>query len=224
MPSSERRLFLIDSNKAEFESRTRARLSKVVSVGAFDKCLKLPSRLVWSHNSVDTVTCNSFHLALTFAAQDRFTVKSPNGIAFSEFKGYDAWQVIARSQTEDGVKAIVGNAAMIKAYNDGIPANGKAVPDGAAMAKIEWSKKSNAASPYAVAVPDRLKSLSFMVKDAKRFPDTDGWGYAQFAYDSAAGNFKPFGNGPAFAKTLCHQCHIRGAKASDFVFTSYAPR
>jgi hypothetical protein len=30
------------------------------------------------------------------AAQDRFTLQSPNGIAFAEFKGYEAWQMISR--------------------------------------------------------------------------------------------------------------------------------
>jgi len=39
-----------------------------------------------------------FVVSLTLAAQDRFTLKAPNGIVFSEFKGYEAWQVIAPSQ------------------------------------------------------------------------------------------------------------------------------
>ena len=63
-----------------------------------------------------------------------------------------------------------------------------------------------------------------MVKDSKRFPDTDGWGYAEFLYDAASDTFATPGNGPAFAKTTCHQCHTTGAKARDFVFTSYAKR
>jgi hypothetical protein len=182
--------------------------------------------------SIVIVSALTFVVSMTLVAQDRFTVKSPNGIAFSEFKGYDAWPVIAPSQTDAAlgcmegqcVKAILGNAAMIKAYADGIPANGKPVPDGAVIAKIEWSKSSNPASPYGVTVPGRLNDISFMVKDSKRFPDTDGWGYAQFRYTPASGTFKPYGNGHTFAKADCHQCHISGAKARDFVFTKYAPR
>ena len=67
-------------------------------------------------------------------SQDRFTLKAANGIAFSEFRGYDAWQLIATSQPDDAsgcgtskvgcMKAILGNPTMIKAYRDGIPANG----------------------------------------------------------------------------------------------------
>jgi len=182
--------------------------------------------------SIVIVAASILVVGITLAAQDRFTVKSPNGIAFSEFRGYDAWQVIAPSQTDAAlgcmtapcIKSINGNAAMIKAFKDGIPGNGKPFPDGAMMAKIEWAKTSNTASPYAVTVPGALNDISFMVKDSKRFPDTDGWGYAQFRYNTASGTFTPYGNGPAFSKADCHQCHIRGAKARDFVFTKYAQR
>ena len=100
-----------------------------------------------------------------------------------------------------------------------VPENGRPVPDGAMIAKLEWSKKSNDASPYAVTVPDTLKSASFMVKDAKRFKDSGGWGYAQFKYDSAAKTFASAGT-----DTGCgYACHTR-VKARDFVFTSYPRR
>jgi hypothetical protein len=165
------------------------------------------------------VAASTFIVSLTIAAQDRFSVTVPGGLAFSEFRGYDTWQTIAPSQTEDGVKAILGNSVMINAYKAGIPGNGRPVPDGAMMAKIEWTKKSNEASPYAVMVPDTLKSASFMVKDAKRFAETGGWGYAQFAYDSASATFTPVGKGSGCGYT----CHTR-VKARDFVFTNYPIR
>jgi hypothetical protein len=50
---------------------------------------------------------------VAFAAQDTFTLKSPNGIAFSEFRGYDTWQDVAVSQTENGIKAILGNPVIV---------------------------------------------------------------------------------------------------------------
>jgi hypothetical protein len=34
-------------------------------------------------------------LLSALAAQDRFTLKAPNGIAFSEFRGYETWQSVA---------------------------------------------------------------------------------------------------------------------------------
>ena len=176
-----------------------------------------------------------FVVGAVLVAQDRFTLKSPNGISFSEFRGYDAWQVIATSQPDDAggcgtsktgcMKAILGNPAMIKAYNDGFPANGKPVPDGAAIVKIEWLKARNTASPYGVTVPGAQTEVSFMVKDSKRFTDTNGWGYATLQHDASSDTYKPATNDPSVMRTLCHQCHTRGAtKARDFVYTSYAKR
>jgi hypothetical protein len=161
-------------------------------------------------------------VGMAVAAQDRFTLKAPNGVAFSEFRGYDTWQAVAPSETDGGVKVISGNPVLINAFKDGIPGNGKPVPDGAMFAKIEWSKKKNALSPYSVSVPDTLKSVAFMVKDSRRFGDTGGWGFAQFLYDAPSDSFTPFGNDSSFAKT-CFQCHTR-VKATDFVFTHYARR
>jgi hypothetical protein len=163
-------------------------------------------------------------VGLSLGAQpDRYTLKAPNGLAFAEFRGYDAWQTVAPSQTDDGIKSIVANTAMINAYKQGIPENGKPFPDGSIVAKIEWTKKKNAASPYNVLVPDVQKNVSFILKDSKRFPDTNGWGYAQFNYDSATDSFKPVGSGAGFGKTECHTCHIR-VRASDYIFTRYAKR
>jgi len=161
--------------------------------------------------------------ALTIAAQGTVGVKSPNGIALSEFKGYESWEVISPSLPKDGIKVIVGNPAMIAAYKDGVIAAGRSVPDGAVMAKIAWSTRDNPFLPGAALVPGVLKKVQFMVKDAARFTDTDGWGYADFSYDVAAGTFQGVGNGPSFAKTACHQCHTR-VKERDFVFTEFARR
>ncbi|MGH9730923.1 MAG: cytochrome P460 family protein [Candidatus Acidiferrales bacterium] len=157
------------------------------------------------------------------AQQDRYTVKALNGVAFSEFKGYQNWQDVAVSQTDTGIKAILGNRAMINAYKAGIPGNGKPFPDGAEIVKIEWNKTPNPVSPYSVNVPGTLKSVSFIEKDSKRFPDTSGWGYAQFLYDAPSKTFKPFGSDASFGKTVCYQCHTI-VKARDYIFTNYPPR
>lgn len=169
--------------------------------------------------SVIVAACTFMVPLAIAAAQDRLSVKVPNGLALSEFKGYDTWQTIAPSQTDEGLKAILGNSVMINAYKAGIPDKGGTVPDGAMIAKLEWSKKSDDASPYAVSVPDKLKTASFMIKDAKKFADSGGWGYAQFAYDSASDTFKPSGTGAGCG----YACHTR-VKARDFVFTHFARR
>lgn len=181
-----------------------------------------------------TVAASLFIISVVLAAQsgDRSTAKEVNGIAFSEFHGYDSWQLIATSQAgNDGcgtskvgcTKAILGNPVMIQAYHDGIPANGKPVPDGAKMAKVEWLKTTNDAAPYEVTVPGRQTEVGFMMKDAKRFPETNGWGYATFQPD-ASGGFKPAAGHQAGFDRTCHDCHTTGAKARDFVYTEFAKR
>jgi Cytochrome P460 len=132
-------------------------------------------------------------LGVTRAAQDRYTLKIPEGLAFSEFRGYDSWQDVAVSVTGTNVKAILANPTMIEAYKAGIPGNGQTFPEGSRIVKIEWLKKKNERSPYSVEIPDTLKSVSFIVKDSKRFPDTHGWAYAQFAYDPGDRYLQTFG-------------------------------
>jgi hypothetical protein len=153
------------------------------------------------------------------AAQDKYAVKVPNGLAFAEFRGYEDWQDVAVSQTEHGIKVIVANAVMIDAYKSGIPDNGQHFPDGVKIAKIEWTSKKNAESPYFVMVPDTLKSVSLILKDTKRFPDTNGWAYAQFHYDAASDTFSPNGSGA----TCGYECHSKVA-AKDYTFTAYPKR
>ena len=72
-------------------------------------------------------------------SQAKYSVRVPNGLAFSEFRGYESWQTISISHNEKLMAVILGNPAMIKAYQSGIPGNRKPFPDGAKMAKIHWT-------------------------------------------------------------------------------------
>jgi hypothetical protein len=160
------------------------------------------------------------------SAQDKYAVKVPGGLAFSEFRGYESWQVIALSANARVVAVTVGNPAMIAAYQAGFPANGKPVPDGAKMAKIHWLPKQNAFFKDAT-VPGALVNVDFMVKDNQRFADSGGWGYAVFDYDAANDSFAPgtsAGTPPQGNDAKCgFACHTK-AKGTDFVFTEYGKR
>jgi hypothetical protein len=159
---------------------------------------------------------------LALAAQDKYTVQVPGGLAFSEFRGYEDWRAVSVSQTEEKLKVILANPAMIDAYRAGVPGNGQPFPDGAKMAKIEWNPKANAESPFPVNVPDSLDGVGFMEKDSKRFPDTGGWGYAQFSYDPASDTFTPHEDYVGDAK-CGHACHTT-VTVKDYVFTAYQTR
>jgi hypothetical protein len=159
--------------------------------------------------------------SMAFAQQDRFTLQVPNGLAFSEIRGYETWQDVAVSQTEASLKAIVANDVMISAFREGVPGNGKPFPEGSKIVKIEWSQK-NPEFPYFVMVPDTLKTVAFIVKDSTRFPNTHGWAYAQFAYDAASDTFKPAPLSLSGAE-CGYACHTTVA-AKDYIFTAYPRR
>jgi hypothetical protein len=108
------------------------------------------------------------------SAQDKYTVKVPNGLAFSEFRGYEGWPVIAISQNGGLIAVILGNPTMINAYKGGVPGNGKPFPDGSRMAKIHWNPKKNETAPGQPTVPGTLHDVDFMVKDSKSSRTAEG--------------------------------------------------
>jgi hypothetical protein len=161
------------------------------------------------------------------SAHDKYSLKVPNGLAFSEFRGFESWQTISVSHNGDKLAAILGNPAMIEAYKTGIPGNGKPFPDGAKMAKIHWTLKKNEAFPGQPLQPDTLHDVDFMVKDGKRFADSGGWGYGEFEYDNVSDTYRlgtqsdepPQGN-DAKCGFACHTI----VKKQDYVFTAYGKR
>lgn len=166
----------------------------------------------------------------SITAQDtgeaKYSLKVPGGLAFSEFRGYEAWQTVSISVSEKLMAVILANPVMIEAYKSGIPGNGKPFPDGAKMAKIHWNPKKQANFPTAT-VPASLSDVDFIVKDSKRFADSAGWGWAVFKYDAASASFTPGtmadmppqGN-DAKCGLACHTI----VKTRDYVFTEYGKR
>ncbi len=160
------------------------------------------------------------------SGQDKYTLKVPNGLAFSEFKGYEDWQTVSISHNGNVMALILGNPVMINAYRAGAPGNGKAFPDGSKMVKVHWNLKKMETFP-AATVPDTQHDVDLMVKDSKRFQDSGGWGYGVFEYDAASATFRP-GNSsdkpPQVNDAKCgFACHTI-VKTRDYVFTDYAHR
>jgi hypothetical protein len=158
--------------------------------------------------------------------QAKYAVRVPNGLAFSEFRGYEGWQTVSISRNDKLMAVILANPVMINAYQSGIPANGKPFPDGSKMAKIHWNPKMNQAFP-GTTVPASLHDVDFMVKDSKRFADSGGWGWAVFNYDAASDKFMPgtlADDPPQGNDAKCGlACHTI-VKTRDYVFTEYGKR
>jgi hypothetical protein len=174
-----------------------------------------------------TVSLAVLATGAAISAQDKYTVKVPNGLAFSEFKGYEGWQTISISHNGQMLAVILGNPAMIDAFKGGIPGNGKPFPDGAKMAKIHWNAKKNETAPGQPLVAGTLHDVDFMAKDSKRFADGAGWGYGAFEYDAASDTFRPAtaaDQPPQGNDAKCGvACHTIATK-QDHVFTEYAKR
>jgi hypothetical protein len=153
-------------------------------------------------------------------SQEKYSLKSPGGIAFSDFRGYEDWAVVSSARTDEVLKVIVANPIMIKAYKDGFPANGKPFPDGSKIVKLQWKPKKSTEAPFVVDVPDIFKQVFVMEKDSKRFlKDDGGWGYAVFNYEAASDKFTADPS-PVNCGTTCHVA----VKAKDYIFHPYQKR
>jgi hypothetical protein len=151
---------------------------------------------------------------------DKYSLKSPSGVAFSDFKGYEDWAVISSARTDERLKVIVGNPTMIKAFKAGIPGKGQPFPDGSMVVKLQWTPKKSTEAPFVVDVPDVFKEAFVMEKDSKRFAKSGGWGYAVFNYDAPSDKFTPDAKSPSDCGYACHT----PVKAKDYIFHPYQKR
>ena len=167
-------------------------------------------------------------LAVLFAAalyaqgrdHDKYSLTSPGGIAFSDFRGYEDWAVVSSARIDERLKVIVGNPTMIKAFKAGIPGNGQPFPDGSKVVKLQWTPKKSTEAPFVVDVPDVFQEAFVMEKDSKRFAKTGGWGYAVFNYNVASDKFTP---DPKSLSDCGYACHTP-VKAKDYIFHPYQKR
>jgi hypothetical protein len=151
---------------------------------------------------------------------DKYSLKSPGGIAFSDFRGYEDWSVVSSARTDEILKVIVANPKMIKAYKAGVPGDGQPFPEGSMIVKLQWKLKKSTEAPFVVEVPDVFSQVFVMEKDSKRFAKSGGWGYAVFNYEAASDKFT------ADAKSLSdcgYACHTP-VKAKDYIFHPYQKR
>jgi hypothetical protein len=166
------------------------------------------------------VVALSLLVATTVYAQDKYSLKSPSGIAFSDFRGYEDWAAVSSARTDEVLKVIVGNQTMIKAFKAGVPGNGQPFPEGSMIVKLQWKPKKSTEAQFPVDVPDIFTQAFVMEKDSKRFPKTGGWGYAVFNYDAASDKFTADPKSLSDCGNACHTV----VKAKDYIFHPYEKR
>jgi hypothetical protein len=159
-------------------------------------------------------------VATAVYAQDKYSLKSPGGIAFSDFRGYEDWAVVSSAREDQVLKVIVANPTMITAYKAGVPGKGQPFPDGSRIVKLQWKPKKSTEAPFVVDVPDVFTQAFVMEKDSKRFPKSGGWGYAVFNYEAASDKFTA---DPKSLSDCGNACHT-AVKAKDYIFHPYEKR
>jgi hypothetical protein len=132
--------------------------------------------------------------------------------------GYRDWRLISVAHEEgnlNDLRAILGNDVAIKASREGtLP-----YPDGTIIARLAWSYDPLEESEKAFGRPQSFvagppkNGVQFMVKDARKYAATGGWGFAQFHDGTPAAEA---------VHNTCFSCH-ETVKARDFVFNHYAP-
>jgi hypothetical protein len=132
--------------------------------------------------------------------------------------GYRDWKFVSLAREEgtlDDIRVILGNDALIDAYRGGAAS----FPDGAVIARLAYAYESSAENDAAFGRKQSFvaglpkNGLQFMVKDAKRYAATGGWGYGHFVDGKPA---------DAAMMSTCFPCHQAVAER-DFVFTRYVP-
>jgi hypothetical protein len=119
-----------------------------------------------------------------------------NGIALPE--GFKTWRVVASSRNEGtGVlQLVLWNDAAVRAAKDSL-----LFPDGSMLALVYWKNATTAQWPDSVDAAGFVRA-DFMVRDAKRFAATDGWGFARWE----GPDWKPYGKDASFDRD-CAACH-----------------
>ncbi|MBK1897095.1 heme-binding domain-containing protein [Chryseobacterium paridis] len=132
---------------------------------------------------------------------------SPNGVTYTpEFK---KWKVISMSTLFDNsIRVIYGNSIAVKAVETD---NFHPWPDGSIVVKAVWKQVESADGEIR---PGEFVNAQFMVKDSKKYTDTEGWGFAKFSGQ----DLHPTGKTASFAKESCIACHRQLAEPTGYLF------
>ncbi|MBP0902221.1 heme-binding domain-containing protein [Mariniflexile gromovii] len=132
---------------------------------------------------------------------------SPNGIKYSD--DFKNWKVLSLNTLYgETMRVTYGNDILVKAIES---EQFNSIPDGAIAVKAVWEQTQN---KYGEITPGKFINVQFMVKDAKKHKDTEGWGFAKFSTQ----NLIPYGKTPDFAVNACISCHRLKAKETGYLF------
>lgn len=130
-----------------------------------------------------------------------------NGLAFD--LSFENWGLLSTTDRGDNntFRFVLGNDIAVKGARSG---NISPWPDGAKFAKIAWEQELG---PDGLIHPGKFVQVELMVKDARRYKDTDGWGWGRWR----GLDLKPYGENAHFVDE-CTGCHMP-VRSNDYVYT-----
>lgn len=132
---------------------------------------------------------------------------SPNGVQYTD--DYKKWKVISMSTLFDqSIRVIYGNDIAVKAIEteDFHP-----WPNGSIIVKSVWKQEKLDNGEVRAG---EFVNAQFMVKNAEKYTDTEGWGFAKFS----GNDLHPTGKTTSFAKESCITCHRQLAEKTGYLF------
>lgn len=130
-----------------------------------------------------------------------------NGLAFD--RTFKSWKLLSTTDRGDNntFRFIVGNEVAVRAAKTG---KISPWPDGARFAKIAWQKELGSDG---LVRPGKFVQVEFMVKDARLYKETQGWGWGRWR----GRDLKPYGQDERFVNE-CTGCH-QPMRKNDYVYT-----
>jgi hypothetical protein len=130
-----------------------------------------------------------------------------NGVAFDP--SFESWMPLSFTDRGDNntFRCILGNDIAIQAAESG---HISPWPDGSRFAKIAWQQNLDSDG---LVYPGKFVQVELMVKDAKGYASTDGWGWGRWR----GLDLKPYGADARFVNE-CTGCH-QPLKGNDYVYT-----
>jgi hypothetical protein len=122
---------------------------------------------------------------------------------------FESWKPISSTDRGDNntFRFVLANEVAMKAAQSG---NISPWPDGSRFAKVAWQQELG---PDGLVKPGNFVQVELMLKDARRYKDTDGWGWGRWR----GLDLKPYGESAHFVDE-CTGCH-QPVHGNDYVYT-----
>jgi hypothetical protein len=131
-----------------------------------------------------------------------------NGVAY--IPDYKNWKVISSTDRFDNhtMREVLGNDVAVKAIAEN---HINPWPDGTMFAKVAWAQSRP--DENGVVKTGAFVQVELMIKDAKKYASTEGWGFGRWR----GTDLKPYGKDASF-QNECTTCHAPMAK-NDYAYT-----